>query len=377
MWVSFVKIWRYFLLYGLGRTYIKVIGRLRYGLFNFQIRKKKKRYISIVGCGQFSFSTICFFLYKLLGNVFLGCFDINLDNASTLARFHKFRYKTNSFEDLISDHEMKILYIASNHYSHTEYALKALEKGKIVYIEKPLSISYDQFIELLKAEEKSCGNVFAGYNRPYSKAVEILKRNIKHNKSAFTLGCYINGHVISKDHWYRDEKEGTRICGNVGHWLDLSVHLLNFRSTMPEMFRIRITYSNKEVPDDNINITYSTDYGDIVSITITSRTEPFEGISEIINFQNDEVIAKIDDFRKMVLWKGAKKLSKRFWPKDVGHKKAISQPFIKNTREWKEVELSTILMLHITDMVKSGEEMSDFNLVKKHSELMKIVKCDR
>ena len=51
-----------------------------------------------------------------------------------------------------------------------------------------------------------------------------------------------------------------------------------------------------------------------------------------------------------------KYIKRRFWPKNVGHKAAILQPF-DNTikREWKELVVSTELMLVITDMVKNLE----------------------
>ncbi|NLD50218.1 MAG: Gfo/Idh/MocA family oxidoreductase [Clostridiaceae bacterium] len=357
------------MLYGFGRTYIKIIGRLRYGLFNLQIRKKKKRYISIVGCGQFSFSTILFFLYKKLGNVFLGCYDINPKNADTLRKFHGFKYSTKTFDELVDDNNLKVLYIASNHYTHAEYAIKALQKNKTVYIEKPISVNYHQFIELLKAMKRYKGNIYAGYNRPFAKAIKILNKYLSGDNSPFTLTCHINGHFIPDNHWYRNKQEGTRICGNVGHWLDLSFHLFNIRGKLPDKLKIQINYSNELIPDDNINISYTTDIGDLVSIVITSRNEPFEGISEIINFQNSTIIAKIDDFKKITIWKSHKRLIKKFWPKDVGHKHAILQPFSGITRDWKEVELSTLLMLHITDMVRNKQGLSDFDISEAYKNL--------
>jgi hypothetical protein len=50
-----------------------------------------------------------------------------------------------------------------------------------------------------------------------------------------------------------------------------------------------------------------------------------------------------------------------YWPKDVGHGAAIVQPFGSPQRAWSEVELSTLLMLHITDMVRGGEKSAQFS----------------
>jgi hypothetical protein len=96
---------------------------------------------------------------------------------------------------------------------------------------------------------------------------------------------------------------------------------------------------------------------------LTSRTEPFEGISESIDFQHGETIARIDDFRRMTIWQHERVFKRRYWPKDVGHEAAILQPFRPEPRrDWDEVVLSTSLMLHIADMVRNRQRHSVFSL---------------
>ena len=104
---------------------------------------------------------------------------------------------------------------------------------------------------------------------------------------------------------------------------------------------------------------------------LTSRCEPFEGINETINFQYDNTIAKIDDFRRMTIWQDEKLINKKYWPKDVGHHKAILQPFNvdKYKRDWSEVENSTLLMLFITDMVLNKETSKEFKFDKEWEKL--------
>ena len=94
-----------------------------------------------------------------------------------------------------------------------------------------------------------------------------------------------------------------------------------------------------------------------------SRSEPFEGVNESINFQQGNLIAKINDHRHIQIWVGEKYISRKFWPKNVGHKKAILQPFNENTtnfRNWDELVLSTELMLVITDMVVNIETSKSY-----------------
>ncbi len=98
-------------------------------------------------------------------------------------------------------------------------------------------------------------------------------------------------------------------------------------------------------------------------MTFTSRSEPFEGVNESINFQQDELIAKIDDFRVTKIWRDNYYKKIIHWPKNNGHKTAVLQPFNSEViRSWEEIENSTMLMLHIENMVSSQESKSRFIL---------------
>lgn len=366
-----IKVIRFTQIYGPSRTFTKVAGRLRFGAFLGKFTSRKGKDISIVGCGQFAFSTISYFLKKQKGNRFLSCYDIEEQHAKSLGEFYNFDHIEKSYEDLLR-HNPKYLYIASNHYTHTDYAIKALKENIDVYVEKPISVNWKQFTRLLETIRVSKGKIYAGYNRPFSQAIIDLSNFIKDKNMPMSISYFISGHKIEEDHWYRKPEEGTRICGNVGHWLDLTVHLFHQRGRIPVQISIIVNYSNINEPDDNIVITMTTELHDIVTVMLTSRSEPFEGINETINIQCDNVIAKVDDFRTMTIWQEEKLIKKRYWPKDVGHRRAIMQPFEtdnKQKRDWHEVELSTILMLHITDMVLKRDSTSVIKLEEKLKEI--------
>jgi predicted dehydrogenase len=322
-----------------------------------------KKSTSLLGCGQFGFSTISFFLYKARHNHFLECYDIVEESSDKTARF--WGYKSVSANDLLNNQDCKLVYIASNHASHTPYAVTALNGGKDVYIEKPISVNRSQLSELSLAMKRASSSAYIGYNRPFSKAVSDIKKHFTKEGLPISLGCFVSGHVIDKDHWYREPQEGTRVCGNMGHWIDLSVHLMAARGGIPDQFNISCTYSSDQ-RDDNVVVSYRTSMNDIVTICLTARSEPFEGINETINLQYDNVIAKIDDFRSMKLWAGEQYTKKKYWPKDVGHKKAVLQPFTKDKRDFSEVLISSLLMLEIKEMVESGTENKVYKPFEDH-----------
>ena len=348
------KIFRFFTIYGLGRTWIKVFGRLRITpLIKLPISfYQPKKEIAIIGTGQFSFATIGYYLKKNRGNCVLGIYDIDKKNATTFANYYNAKVFNNP-DELINDEGVKIVYIASNHASHTDYAIKALNANKIVYVEKPISVTSEQFSKLMKASNNK--KLYVGYNRPFSPAIIEVRNYLNFSKrSPLSLSCFVTGHKLEKDHWYRDYKEGTRVCGNIGHWLDLSINLLKTIG-LPNTINVSIKSSNEEEKDENVAITMVTDREDLISIILTSREEPFEGINESINIQHSDLIVKIDDFRRMTIWNGVSLVKKRYFRKNVGHKNAIMQPFTnKYERDFSEIEISTRLMLEITETIRNN-----------------------
>lgn len=348
-----LKLWRFAGIYGARRAIFKAAGRLRIGRAWWTgAYPRVRRDIGILGCGQFAFSTIGYVIATRLGLRLKIAHDPNSEALNTFASFYGVEVASSAME-VIDAPDVTLLYVASNHASHAEYAIAALQAGHDVYCEKPLAVTEESFERLLAARHASGGRLYAGYNRPFSTAIRELRVHCRDIQGPLTFVATVQGHLISDDHWYRRPEEGTRICGNVGHWLDLLVHIRSWNG-LPNKWRIDCTWSDLDVRDDNLTIVMTSTAGDLATITLTARSEPFEGIAETIVLQWGTVAAIIDDFRRMTVHIGPRRIRRRYWPKDVGHVAAILQPFRGEARDFEEVELSTRLMLTITDMVRSG-----------------------
>jgi predicted dehydrogenase len=362
------KLLRFASIYGPGRTLYKAAGRLRIALPMWRLDSVAPD-IGLIGCGQFAFATIGYFLQHRFGRRVLTCYDPNPAARDSLARALRVRHAAASPDALFATPGLRTVYIASNHASHAGYATRALALGLDTYVEKPVAVSHNQLVDLLAAARSSKGRLWAGYNRPFSGAVRELHRQLRVSTGGFSLHCFVAGHVLAPGHWYRRPEEGTRICGNVGHWLDLFVHLLAWRG-LPAVLEISLAWSDADERDDNLNVSITSDQHDLCSIMLTSRTEPFEGIHESIAVQHGDTMARIDDFRSLTVWQGERLVRRRYWPKDVGHGTALMQPFdADRARDWREVEASTLVMLRIADMVRSGERHAVLPLAEALTEL--------
>jgi predicted dehydrogenase len=363
------KLARFTAIYGPGRTLFKAAGRMRIRLPVWRSGSSPPD-IGLIGCGQFAFATIGYFLHRQFGRRILACFDIDARAATTLGRALGVHTVAPTAQALLATPGLRVVYIASNHASHATYAVQALAQGMDVYVEKPVAVSLAQLRALAKARADSQGRLFAGYNRPFAAAIRELRETMAVDRDAgISLQCTVVGHVLAPDHWYRQPEEGTRICGNVGHWLDLLVHVLGWRR-LPTRLDIALSWADATEPDDNLCVSITSDLGDLCSIMLTARAEPFEGINESIELQHGPTLCKIDDFRRMTIWSGDRVASRRYWPKDPGHQGSILQPFSPvPARSWEEVENSTLLMLHITDMVRTRTRLSSFDFEAARQQL--------
>ena len=238
---TLTKIFRYIRILGVRRTFVKICGRKRIARAPFFMLFRKKPRIGVIGCGQFSFSTIGYFIYSRTRERFKICFDIDNHASESFARFYRVPKVAEKAEDVFNDPDVDVVYIASNHHTHTTYALEAMSNHKNIHIEKPIAVNWEQFYRLNRMVETYGKTVVAGYNRPFAQAIQIIDRRIAGRNLPLTLNCFIAGHRINPDHWYRNPGEGGRICGNVGHWLDLAVHLLMQRDNYPHKFSIGLS----------------------------------------------------------------------------------------------------------------------------------------
>jgi predicted dehydrogenase len=357
--IQLKKFLRYVHIYGLKRTVIKSFGRTRlkfpFSFFLMPTSIFKNKNVAVIGCGQFAFSTIAYFVNSYSNSRIFLAYDINNDPLESFSKFYA--VKKCKTIDSIWENDINLVYIASNHYTHTTYAIEALKRGVDVYIEKPISVNDSQLETLTNAIEKSKSRIFCGYNRPHSPAIKKLK--LEMDDSPFSLNMFIVGHFLDENHWYRNKNEGTRVCGNLGHWLDLTIHLLNGSGIT--QLDVNIIYSDENTPDDNLQVILKSNRGDLISIMLTSRSEPFEGINENICFHQRDYQVVIDDFRMATFQRLDNKEVIKYRKKDVGHKNAILQPFESEYRNFDEVITSSRLMLKIKNMVQSNNKYQVFS----------------
>jgi predicted dehydrogenase len=321
------KVSRYVLLYGVRRTYMKAISQLhlkrRYDrLPEPAVSLRPSQTVGVIGCGKFAFTTIAYYLRRRFGNVIAICMDLDVHRAASMSRHYRIPAYSSNARDVIKLPQVTLIYIASNHASHAEYAIEALEADKNVFIEKPHVVSEDQLLRLAGAMSRSRGKVFLGFNRPGSRFGRLIRQYLERESGAGMYNWFVAGHAIDPNHWYFKPEEGGRVLGNLCHWTDFILRLVPHDTYPITICPTRVTKS-----DCDIAVTYTFNDGTVAVITFSAKGHTFEGVMERFSAHKGDALITMDDFKTMTIQVVDRK--RRFWNlyREHGHKDNIYRAF--------------------------------------------------
>lgn len=326
---------RYVRLYGLSRTLLKIKGQYHIkSTRQFQESRwinsacrtpdAPDRNVAIIGCGNYAFSTIAYYLRKFSPGYLRAAFDTEKSRAMSLCRAYGGAYAVADWQEILSDHQVKSVFIASNHASHAEYAIACIEAGKHVHIEKPHVVSDDQLSRLIAAMRKHPqSKVFLGFNRPRSPLFKQLQNSLARESGPLMINWFIAGHEIPENHWYFDEKEGGRILGNLCHWTDLTLHLVTMEKAFP------CTIIPATPPGAESDFVVSVIFADksCATITFSAKGHTFEGVREVLNLHKGNLLANLTDFQTLTLDLVERKKRVHLRHRDHGHGASIFHTF--------------------------------------------------
>lgn len=119
---------------------------------------------------------------------FLAIADINGENAAKLAKtagadFHT----TNNFE-AIERPEVNAVFVSTPEGEHAAAVCRALELGKPVLVEKPLSLELKDADEILAVLRDTKGELRVGYSRRYKECFLRAKEQMRHQRLGRVVG---------------------------------------------------------------------------------------------------------------------------------------------------------------------------------------------
>jgi predicted dehydrogenase len=118
------------------------------------------------------------------------------------------------------------VFVLTRHDSHAKLALRALDAGKHVFVEKPLALRGDELNVLEDAAERSGRLLMVGFNRRFAPLAGDTLGLLAGRAGPVAMVMTVNAGAIPRDHWTQDpEVGGGRIVGEACHFIDLARYL--------------------------------------------------------------------------------------------------------------------------------------------------------
>ncbi len=131
----------------------------------------------ILGCGRIAgkFASDL----KLVPNAALiACGARSKQSADEFASTYNIPHKHYSYEDLVKDDEVDVVYVATPHSHHHQHTLLCIEHNKAVLCEKAFAINYKQAKEMIDAARNKkvflMEAVWTKFLKPYNKVKQMI-----------------------------------------------------------------------------------------------------------------------------------------------------------------------------------------------------------
>ncbi|MBR3778581.1 MAG: Gfo/Idh/MocA family oxidoreductase [Clostridia bacterium] len=224
--------------------------------------------IGFGGMGSFHYKK----LLKGQEIVATGVWDIKEERREYARSFGLHIYE--SLEDLLADESIEIVLIATPNDVHHTIAIQALEAGKHVICEKPVTLNAKLLTEMLEAADKAGKLLTVHQNRRWDRGYRIVHQILGEGilGDVYRIESRVHGaHGIPGD-WRQDPKQGG---GMVYDW---GIHLLDQAVMLFPDAKIRSVYATlnhvtNEQTDDGFFIDLTFDNG--IHYTVEVGTSHF------------------------------------------------------------------------------------------------------
>jgi predicted dehydrogenase/threonine dehydrogenase-like Zn-dependent dehydrogenase len=282
--------------------------------------------VGFVGAGNYS---SVFLLPHLKSNAAVqltGLTSATGLNARQKAEKFGFGYCATDIQPLLDDGAIDAIFIGTRHSTHAEFATRALDAGKHVFVEKPLVVNEEQLDAVInsyqKANEKKRTGLMVGLNRRFAPMVAQLKEAVS-SASALQMIYRVNSGNIPTSTWLHEEDEGGgMLIGEMCHFVDVMQFICGEAPASVYAQSLRAN-SQKTSDYDNLSIVISFNGGSVG--TLCYNTVGNSGFpKERLEVYGGGTVGVIDDFRSLEIVKAGKPTRRKGANQDKGQSREVA-----------------------------------------------------
>jgi len=131
--------------------------------------------------------------------------DLNQRILADLKEKYQPDYVTTDFRDIAADKDIRMAVLGTSPHVRVEPIRALAESGKHIYVEKPMSLGYEDSREIVDLARQNKIKLQVGFNRPYSRIMQEAKRIFRQMRKGETLIYYrIVGESILWPQFHQD-----------------------------------------------------------------------------------------------------------------------------------------------------------------------------
>ena len=184
--------------------------------------------------------------------------DLSPERANQRATDLGFSRHTDKWQDVVNDPRVDLISVCTPNNTHSEISIAALEKGKHVWCEKPMSSSLEDSQIMAEVAEKSNSKTIVGYNYTKNPVViharKIIEKGTIGRISGFFCRYDVDNEADGLKPWsWRMSKElsGTGSNGDIlSHVISVGHYLINSRISNV-VGDISIIHKQRKDPKEN------------------------------------------------------------------------------------------------------------------------------
>ncbi|HEY0932611.1 MAG TPA: Gfo/Idh/MocA family oxidoreductase [Trebonia sp.] len=219
--------------------------------------------------------------------------------AALVGREYGFALATTDSERAIAELPAPgLVIVATAHDSHARLAAAAVKAGHRVFLEKPPAVTAEDVRQLAELMRANPGAIEIGFNRRHHPLIGKARAQLRRDSGPTSITCTVKELNFAEDHWYFWPNQGTRITGNLCHWIDLAVYLID-GNPMPVSVTLSPRMPGTEPGSDEervLTVTFAD--GSLLTAFGTTRGDDIRGVQEQLEIRRGHTTITIDD-----LWK--------------------------------------------------------------------------
>lgn len=255
--------------------------------------------VGFIGLGNYAKGTLLPAVKKVPGIALQRVGTSTGISANSAAEKHGFASFSTDGNEVLGADDVEVLFIATRHNSHAEYAARGLAAGKNVFVEKPLALDLEQLDRVMDVAAASPSLLTVGFNRRFAPMTARAKNELERVPGPKAMLYRVNAGALPADSWIRRNEGGGRIIGEVCHFVDTLTHLAGSLPT--EVHAVTLADH-----DDSVSVLMRFADGSTGTIVYSSVGDPAVP-KEYIEVFAPGAVVQVEDFTRLVVTTGGKR----------------------------------------------------------------------